>query len=134
MRELLPRLFFEHFNDTSFAVGPSGVVHAFLVGFLSQSQPGVAYIHFVGVSPERRGEGLGRRLYERFFESVQARGSSFVRCITSPLNTGSIGFHRRMGFDVLPGTGEIDGLAVALHHGGEGQHRVVFQKVLALPA
>ena len=31
----------------------------FVCGFLSQTEPHEAYIHFVGVAPERRGEGLG---------------------------------------------------------------------------
>jgi hypothetical protein len=40
-------------------------------------------------------------------------------------------FHRSLGFEVLPGDGEQNGVAVRLHHAGEGQHRVVFRKLLA---
>jgi GNAT superfamily N-acetyltransferase len=67
MAAMLPRLFFEHFADTSFAADRAGTLVGFLVGFLSQSRPGEAYIHFVGVHPGERGHGLGRRLYEAFF-------------------------------------------------------------------
>jgi len=130
VRGMLPRLFFEHFSTTSFAVGPTGTVHAFLIGFRSQSQPGLAYIHFVGVDPALRAQGLGRTLYERFFETVAGLGCTNVQCITSPVNTGSIAFHRRMGFELLPGTGEVDGVPVMLDHGGPGQHRVVFRRRL----
>ena len=35
---------------------------AFLIGFVSQSREGEAYIHFVGVRPDRRKEGIGRHL------------------------------------------------------------------------
>lgn len=43
---LLPRLFFQHFADTSHLVEyRDGRLAAFLIGFLSQSEPSVAYIH-----------------------------------------------------------------------------------------
>jgi len=130
MRAMLPRLFFEHFNFTSFAVDAESELQAFLIGFVSQSYPSLAYIHFVGVDPASRSRGLGRKLYERFFQLASAMGCTEVQCITSPVNTGSIAFHRKMGFVLLPGSGEIDGVPVALNHAGEGQHRVRFQKTL----
>jgi hypothetical protein len=40
----LPRLFFEHFTDTSFAAEPDGRLAGFLAGFTSQSRPGRACI------------------------------------------------------------------------------------------
>lgn len=56
---LVPRLFLQHFADTSFLVErPDRTLHAFLIGFLSQTDPRTAYIHFVGVCPEGR---MGRR-------------------------------------------------------------------------
>lgn len=130
MRSLLPRLFFQHFNPTSFAIDKASELQAFLIGFVSQSNPSVAYIHFVGVNPSSRGLGLARHLYEHFFQVVQALGCTEVRCITSPVNVGSIEFHRSMGFSLLPGSGEVDGIPVAFNYDGEGQHRVQFQKEL----
>jgi predicted GNAT superfamily acetyltransferase len=130
MRSLLPRLFFEHFNPTSFVVESPNELQAFLVGFVSQSNKSIAYVHFVGVSPSSRTLGLGRKLYEHFFRVVKALGCTEVRCITSPVNTGSIEFHRKMGFVLLPGSGEVGGVPVTLNHAGEGQHRVQFQKTL----
>jgi GNAT superfamily N-acetyltransferase len=59
MADMLPRLFFEHFADTSFAAERDGELIGFLDGFLSQSRPGEAYIHFVGIHPDERGRGLG---------------------------------------------------------------------------
>jgi ribosomal protein S18 acetylase RimI-like enzyme len=130
MRSMLPRLFFEHFNPTSFVVKEASELHAFLIGFISQSNPSIAYIHFIGVNPASRSLGLGRKLYEHFFEVVRKLGCTDVRCITSPINTGSIQFHRRMGFALLPGSGEVDGIPVMLNHAGEHQHRVQFLKFL----
>jgi len=128
---LLPRLFFEHFRPTSFALEEDGALQGFLVGFRSQSFPTVAYIHFVGVSPPLRGRGYGRMLYERFCEVADGLGCDEVRCITSPINTGSVAFHQRMGFEILPGDGEIGGISVSLNHAGAGQHRVLFRKKIA---
>jgi hypothetical protein len=67
---MLPRLFFEHFTDTSFAAERGGELTGFLVGFVSQSRPGEAYVHFVGVRPDECDRGLGQQLYERFFAAV----------------------------------------------------------------
>ena len=72
MAPMLPQLFFVHFEGTSYVVDDEdGQLAAFLIGFLSQTDPDEAYVHFVGVAPERRGEGLGRQLYERFFADAR---------------------------------------------------------------
>ncbi|MDB5769131.1 MAG: yqjY [Collimonas fungivorans] len=130
VRSLVHRIFFDHLNASSFAIGPSDAVQAFLIGFVSQSDPKVAYIHFVGVSPAARAGGLARMLYENFFNVVSAQGCTEVRSITSAVNTGSIAFHRKLGFTLLPGSGEIGGVPVTLDYAGEGQHRVLFHKAL----
>ena len=100
MRDMLPHLFFVHFRETSFVAERDGELAGFLAGFLSQTFPDDAYIHFVGVDPELRGLGLGRELYERFFAAAREHGRSVVRCVTSPVNEGSIRFHERMAFEV----------------------------------
>jgi predicted GNAT superfamily acetyltransferase len=131
VRQMVQRLFFDHFTSTSFVITNADKVSAFLIGFRSQSQPHVAYIHFVGVSPTTRHQGLGRALYDAFFERVSAMGCTEVHCITSPVNTGSIGFHKSLGFSLVSTGAEQDGVPVSLNHAGEGQHRVLFRKSLA---
>lgn len=130
MADMLPRLFFEHFADTSFAAERDGRLTGFLVGFISQSRPGEAYIHFAGVEPAERGGGLGRLLYEAFFQVALARDCAVVRAITSPVNRGSIAFHRRMGFELEPGDAEVDGVPVATNYDGRGGDRVRFVRNL----
>ncbi len=130
MRALIQPLFFEHFNNTSYAVGLPGEVQAFLLGFQSQSQPTVGYIHFAGVAPSKRGRGLGRTLYESFYSTISRLGCDQVHCITSPVNSVSIAFHKAMGFEILPGSGLVNGIPVILHHSDEEQHRVLFRKLL----
>ena len=132
MADMLPRLFFEHFTDTSFAAERDGSLAGFLAGFISQSRPGEAYIHFVGVDPAERGGGLGRLLYETFFLAAEARGCVLVRAITSPVNRGSIALHQRMGFRLEPGDAEVDGVPVSSGYDGPGGDRVRFTR--SLPA
>ena len=72
MEPVLPRLFFLHFEGTSFVAEDSdGDLVGFVCGFLSQTSKDEAYIHSVGVTPDQRGEGVGRALYERFFDQVR---------------------------------------------------------------
>jgi GNAT superfamily N-acetyltransferase len=130
MASMLPRLFFEHFTDTSFAAEAHGSLAGFLVGFCSPSRRGEAYIHFVGAHPAQRGQGLGRRLYEAFFEAVAARGCTIVRAVTAPMNSGSIAFHRRIGFEIERGGAESHGFPVTVGYDGPGHDRVRFIKHL----
>lgn len=127
---LLPRLFLQHFARTSLVVEDASGIRAFLVGFHSADVPDEAYIHFVGVDPRLRGTGTGRDLYSRFFAQAAAAGRRVVRAITSPANTGSIAFHRALGFEVEPGDREVDGIGVHGDYDGPGQHRVCFRRRL----
>jgi ribosomal protein S18 acetylase RimI-like enzyme len=104
---MLPKLFFVHFRDSSFVADDDGAIAGFLCGFRSQTHNDEAYIHFVGVDPERRGSGIARSLYERFFEAVAPRTT--VRAVTSPLNERSLAFHRALGFEVERVDEEYDG-------------------------
>ena len=127
LRAMLPLIFFEHFGSTSFVVENGGELVAFLVGFLCPTHEDEAYIHFVGVDPAHRQRGVARALYERFFELAKAEGRRVVRVQTSPVNIGSVSFHRRMGFEIVPGDGEVDGVPVRFDHNGPGDHRVCFE-------
>ena len=130
MSRALQRLFFEHFGDSSFIIEEDSQIVAFLIGFFSQSQPDEAYIHFVGVHPRYRKRGYGRLLYERFFDNMRQNKRSIVRCVTSPINTNSISFHTRMGFQIEPGGAEMNGVAYDPDHDGPGEHRVCFVRQL----
>ena len=85
MTPLLSRLWFEHFRGTSWVVESGDRrLEGFLVGFISADDPAMAYIHMVGTNPNRRRAGLGRRLYERFFEDVAGLGARQVSAVTWP--------------------------------------------------
>src|ERR1700727_2799288 len=84
----LPRLFLDHFHDSSLVVDGAAGPQAFLVGILSPSQPDRAYIQFVGVSPAARGQGLARHLYEEFFALARRGRRRLVSAVTAPVNSG----------------------------------------------
>ena len=125
---LLPKLFFVHFRGTSFVAEENGAIVGFLIGFVSQTFPDQAYIHFVGIHPDHRSSGLGRQLYIKFFETVDQLGCTIVRSITSPVNRASIAFHTRMGFQMEEITGEDLGVACTLDYELKGEARVQFVK------
>ena len=127
MAPLLQRLFFDHFGSTSFVAESDGELAGFLIGFVSPTKPGTAYVHFVGVDPARRGSGLGSELYRRFFAVARETGCRRVECITSPVNTGSVAFHTRIGFRTVPGAQVRDGVDVHPDYDGPGDDRVLFR-------
>ncbi|MCF6409821.1 GNAT family N-acetyltransferase [Pseudalkalibacillus salsuginis] len=130
MSGMVPKLFFNHFNNTSFIAEQDGKIVGFLIGFLSQSSPEEAYIHFVGVDPDYRKYAIGRTLYHRFFEVVKEHGRNTIRAITSPVNKGSIAYHTKMGFEIEKGDTEVDGVSVFADYDGAGNDRVLFVKRL----
>ena len=121
VRHALPRLFLDHFHDTSLVAEQGGELVGFLVGFMSPSKPDSAYIHFVGVNPRSRGNGLARHLYETFFARAGIEGRRVVRAVTAAHNSASIAFHTAMGFTV---TDPI------LGYDGPSDVKVLFQREL----
>ena len=106
MDVLLPRLWLQHFTGTSWlAETEDGRLAGFLIGFHSPDQPDVAYCRLIASNPNLRGRGVGRALYERFFDDARMAGRHQVRAITWPGNRASIAFHRALGFEVEAGPG-----------------------------
>ncbi|MFP3847035.1 GNAT family N-acetyltransferase [Priestia filamentosa] len=130
MSSMLPKLFFDHFKNTSFIAEKEGKIIGFLIGFLSQSHLNEAYIHFAGVHPKYRGKEIGRQLYNHFFDVIRQHGRDTIRCITSPINKGSIAYHTKMGFKIEQGDKEFDNVSVHANYDGVNQDRVLFVKYL----
>ena len=113
-------------------LGPHGVYAAprarpgepvgFLLGLPSAAEPDLAYVHFHMVDPRMRGGGIGRALYREFGRRMHAAGRTRVRALANPALTGSVRFHRALGFhgDLRPGLL------------GPGQDRWVFERALPL--
>lgn len=123
---LVPRLWLQHFAGTSAVAERDGKLVGFLVAFFSADRPDEGYIHFVGVSPSARQEGIGRALYERFFAMCSAAERRRVRCVTTPGNEVSLRFHLAMGFAVDGGDAKLD-------YDGPGVARIAFVRELDAP-
>jgi len=133
VHQLFMRLWFQHFTGTSWVAEDSdGRLVGFIVGFVSPDRPDEAYIHLVGTSPNHRRAGLGRTLYERFFEDMRERDIRRVRAITWPGNRGSVAFHRAMGFQPAdgPGTQNLYGTPAYADYDADGDDRVAFSREL----
>ena len=129
---MLPKLFLNHFNNTSFVIEKEAEMIGFLIGLISPSLKNEAYVHFMGVHPDFRKKGIGTLLYERFFEICRNHGRNIIRACTSPVNRGSVEFHKRIGFQLEPGDDEIDGFPVTRNYNRPGDHKVRFTKFIKL--
>ena len=130
LRAMLPKIFFEHFRTTSLMAEHEDLLVGFLIGFACADHDDEAYVHFAGVHPAWRGAGLGRDLYRRFFAIARAQGRTVVHAVTAPANTGSIAFHTSLGFAILPGDSEVDGVPVTIDPGPQGDAVVRFELIL----
>ncbi len=130
MSDMLPKLFFVHFCETSFVATTNDAIVGFVVAFLSQAASEEAYIHFAGTHPDFRKQGIGSALYRQVFQTVQHLGRTRVRCVTSPVNKNSIAYHLHMGFEAEPSEFQQDGVPYHPDYDGVGEHRVLFVKQL----
>lgn len=125
------KLFFIHFCNTTFIAEMNRMLVGFLVGFFSQSEKNVGYIHIAGVHPNYRNVGIGRLLYHHFFKACEENNISLVKSCTSPINKLSINFHQHMGFIIEPGDGIVDGLPVVMNFLEKNDPKVLFIKELS---
>ncbi len=123
--ERLSRLFFLQFAPVSFALETDGNLVGLLIGLLSHTRPDEAVVHFVAVDPAYRRQGLGRRMYERFFAAALLHHCRAVRAHLVPADREAIAFHLALGFEPLPGDTQVDGIPVWSDYTGRGGHRVI---------
>lgn len=110
----------EHFGDTCIIVEDDDGLLGFLVGFMSQRYPDAGYVHYAGVRPGRRGDGLGSQMYARFAQVTRECGRTNVLAETGAWNVKSIAFHTRVGFVLQPGDEIVDGIPVHRDTTGHG--------------
>jgi ribosomal protein S18 acetylase RimI-like enzyme len=133
VHHLLPRLWFRHFSGTSWiAESPDGRLAGFLVGLVSPDRPNEGYAHLVAVNPNLRRTGIGRALYDRFFEDLRGRGASRVSATVWPDNRAAVRFHEALGFsvDAGPGTRPVHGVPAYPDYDGDRDDRVVLDRDL----
>jgi GNAT superfamily N-acetyltransferase len=118
LRALHQPVFVQEFGATCLLARDEDGIRGYLVGFVTPDATG--YVHLVAVRDDSRGTGLGRRLYEAFTDAARRQGALRLKAITSVTNTGSVAFHRSLGFDART----VD------DYDGDGRPMVVFSRTL----
>lgn len=126
MADMLPRLFFTYFPDSSFICLDQDRIVGFLVGFVSDAVKDTGYVHFVGVDPDFRRSNIAKTLYSHFFQYCIGKGVGSVKCVTSPVNADSIAFHQHLGFRASDYDANGNPVPV-FNYDGPGEHRVLFK-------
>ncbi|WP_443052585.1 GNAT family N-acetyltransferase [Streptomyces sp. JV176] len=108
----------QEFGPTCLVARAEDGIRGYLFGFVTPT--GTGYTHLVAVRDDARGTGLGRRLYAAFAEAARGQGAERLKAVTSVGNTGSVAFHRRLGFTV----------EIVDDYNGPGQPMAVFQRDL----
>ena len=111
----------QEFGSTCLVARDDTGILGYLVGFVTPDATG--YVHLIATRDDARGTGLGRRLYDAFTEAARKQGAVRLKAITSVTNTGSVAFHRGLGFDAR----------IEEDYNGPGQPMVVFTRPLPPP-
>ena len=106
------------FPATSLVAVAQDGIRGYILGFVTPE--GLGYVHLIAIRDDARGAGLGRRLYAAFIEAARAQGARRLKAITSVTNSGSIAFHRSLGFDAR----------IVEDYEGPDRPRVVFTRAL----
>jgi GNAT superfamily N-acetyltransferase len=110
----------QEFGSTCLVARDEDGIRGYVIGFVTPT--GTGYVHLIATRDDARGTGLGRCLYMAFADAARRNGAVRLKAITSTGNTGSIAFHRRLGFD----TKIVD------DYNGPGRPMVVFHRALPL--
>ena len=104
-----PFLIYE-FGNSAFVIRREGQVVAYLLAFLSQTEP-VGCVHAIAVRASARRQGFAQQLFGHFVQFARQRGCTHVKAITPPSNAESIAFHKSLGMQLLgePGQDGISG-------------------------
>jgi len=114
-----PFLFYE-LGHHALVAEDDGEMTGFLLGFVTDREPRCAYVHLIGIDPDRRRRGIARALYEEFARRGRELGATSLKAITTVGNEGSVDFHRALGFSVVQDP----------NYAGEGRARYVFTRVM----
>ncbi|MEV0094978.1 GNAT family N-acetyltransferase [Streptomyces sp. NPDC050738] len=110
----------QEFASTCLVARAEDGIRGYVFGFVTPG--GTGYVHLIATRDDARGTGLGRRLYAAFADAAERQGARRLKAITSIQNTGSIAFHRSLGFDAQT----VD------DYNGPGRAMAVFHRALPL--
>ncbi len=97
VRERLDPVFFHHLGGYVVR-NEDGTLVGFLLGFRSDQDPDVSFVHLVAVHPDHRGGHIASDLYERFERQARTWESRWLEAIVDADNEGARAFHEATGF------------------------------------
>ena len=83
-----------YFSNTCFVAEKEGKMTGFILGWISQVDNSIAYIHNICVDPNLRRKKIGIDLYNQFIEVVRDKGVKKIFLIINPENKASLNFFR----------------------------------------
>lgn len=118
-------MFIYEFGNTAFVIRDENNVIGYLFGFLSQTSR-TGYVHLLGVRERAQRKGIGNALYTHFIGYLKSVDYKKVKAMTTPGNSKSISFHKKLGM-ILLGERNSEGIEVMKNYSGPGLDRVVFE-------
>lgn len=113
-------MFFYEFGEHALVAEREGQVIGFLLGVMVAAPAATGYVHLVGIHPDHRRRGVGKRLYEQFTKRCRGAGMKRLKSLAAAGHEGPVRFHESMGF----GSTEV------ANYAGPGRSRIVFVKEL----
>lgn len=110
----------QEFGSTCLVARAEDGIRGYVFGFVTPD--GTGYVHLIATRDDARGTGLGRRLCTAFADAARRDGARRLKAVTSIENTGSIAFHRSLGFDAK----------IVDDYNGPGRAMAVFHRDLPL--
>jgi ribosomal protein S18 acetylase RimI-like enzyme len=131
-RDSIYHLFTRYFANTCFVAEMDNKIVGYILGFISQLEKNVAYIHNICISPDFRRKKIGSSLYQKFFQNMKKEKCQRVFLIINPVNKLSILYHESLGFNALKEGEEIyiEGVRASKNYNGPGKHMLVMCKSL----
>ncbi len=79
----------DHFGSTSVVAERDGRLLGAVLGYRPPSRPDAVFVWQVGVHPDARGTGLGKKLLAAFARSAGAAGARYLEATVAPSNAAS---------------------------------------------
>lgn len=129
-RDSIYHCFTRYFANTCFVAESHGRLVGFLLGWVSQVDDAVGYVHNVCVALDMRKKQIATDLYDTFSEAVKRKGCKKVFLIINPKNKISLSFHQALGFTISEeGEGiDVEGVRAIKDYNGPDKHMVVMYK------
>ncbi len=97
VEERLDPVFFHHLGGYVIRDADESLV-GFLLGFRSDQDRDIAFVHLVAIHPDHRGGHHAADLYERFERQARTWECRWIEAIVEEENEAARGFHEAMGF------------------------------------